>query len=132
MKLMRRRDVSLIVTALMLGIITGYLDQHTDDTGIIALLVFGFSLVLGIVRPHLAWLWALIIGSAIPAAGFLALMRTSPPWPNDVPGSFLALVFSFVGAYAGVLARRAVTPSAEDERKGGGPGDTRPTRGERT
>ena len=114
--MIQRRDVFLIVLALMLGAFAGYLDQHTDDTGIIAFLVLGFSFALGVARARLAWLWALIIGLAIPAAGFLALLSTSPPpWPNSVPQSFLALAFSFVGAYAGVLARRALTIGVNDK-----------------
>ncbi len=111
----RYRDALLVALALLFGACAGWTDVHTDDTQFVVLSVLLFSFVLGLIRPRLAWLWALLVGLGVPLAEDYALltnMRT--PWPQsgNVLGSLVAVVFAFAGAYAAVLMRRLAASSA--------------------
>lgn len=83
-------------------------EMHTDDAGVVALLVLAIGFVLGAMHPVRVWQWALLVGPCVPAAH----------WIFGKPESFSArdtlLLLGFVialglaGAYTGVVARRAV------------------------
>jgi hypothetical protein len=90
----------LLPVAVCLGLSIAYVDSRPnwDDTGITALALVLSCGVLGVLGPERPWLWALAIGAWIPAYG-IASSRNF--------GSLLAIVFAFVGAYAGMGARKA-------------------------
>jgi hypothetical protein len=90
----------LLPVAVCLGLLIAYVDSRPnwDDTGITALALLLSCGVLGALGPDRPWLWALGVGAWIPAYG-IASSRNF--------GSLLALVFAFVGAYAGMGARKA-------------------------
>jgi hypothetical protein len=90
----------LLPVAVFLGLSIAYVDSQPnwDDTGITALALLLSCGVLGALGPERPWLWALSVGGWIPAYG-IASSRNF--------GSLLALVFAFVGAYAGMGARKA-------------------------
>ena len=77
-----------------LGLAIAYVDSRPtwDDTGITVLAVLAASGGLGLLSPKRPWLWALAVGIWIP---LYAVLRTHNY------GALLALVFGFVGAYAG-------------------------------
>lgn len=86
-------------TAILLGLFIAWVDSRPtwDDTGITATAVFLVSAFLGLALPERAWLWALAVGSWIPAYGIVQ---------NRNYGAVLALVVAFVGAYGGSFGRK--------------------------
>ncbi len=84
----------LLVLAVIAGLLFAYIDSRPgwDDTGILAgaiLLACGLISLIGFQRP---WLLGLAVGAWIPLYGIVI---------SHNPGSVLALVIAFVGAYAG-------------------------------
>jgi len=97
----------VIVLACVAGLWLASIDARTDDTGIEASLIFLIAAALSAVRPRAAVLIALIVGTPIP---IVEAMRTS-----GLPGGIAALGFSIagalVGAYLGIVMRRAPRPT---------------------
>ena len=106
---MNRKWLALI-GALILGLLTGWLDFHATEVQGTVLLILVFSFALGCVIPERAWLVALFTGGGVPLVAYTArafgLQPTDPvpsnPW---YAGIVLPLAFAFVAAYAGALAR---------------------------
>ncbi len=97
----------VVVLACVAGLWLASVDARTDDTGIEASLIFLIAAALSAVRPRAAVLIALIVGTPIP---IVEAMRTS-----GLPGGIAALGFSvagaLVGAYLGIVMRRAPRPT---------------------
>lgn len=93
----------LVPLALALGFTIAYVDSSPgwDDTGVSAAAVLGSSGLFGLLYPARPWLWALAVGTWIPAFGIVREFNYA---------SLLALVFSFAGAYASALVRRKFVP----------------------
>ena len=91
----------LFVLATMAGFAIAYVDSRPtwDDTGITAAAMVPVAGLLGFVGPRRAWVWALAVGSWIPA---YAVARS--PSPGTL-GMVIVLVFPAMGAYAGVALR---------------------------
>jgi hypothetical protein len=89
----------LLGTALILGLLIAWVDSRPtwDDSGITAGAVLLVTALFGLALPQRAWLWALAVGSWIPAFGILVHRNY---------GTALALVVAFGGAYAGALLRK--------------------------
>jgi hypothetical protein len=96
------RMVIAIVAAVGIGLVITYIDSRPnwDDTGITAAMLFAASFVLASINPTMPWLWALCIGIWIPIRGIVL---------HQNYGALLALIFVFVGAYAGMGVRRAIS-----------------------
>ncbi len=92
---------TLFAVATILGLAIAYIDSLPtwDDTGITAGVVFITAGILGALGPERPWLWAACVGGFIPLFGILHGWN----W-----GSLLALGIALVGAYGGMLVRRAV------------------------
>jgi hypothetical protein len=103
----RIRFVLLVLVATMLGALISMVDSSPgwDDTGASAAMVLGGSGLMGALHPHRAWVWALAVGSWIPALS-VAL--------GHGYASIVALAFAFVGAYVGALARRRLNREANN------------------
>jgi hypothetical protein len=88
--------------SLIIGLLIGWIDsgKNWDDAGITAFAIFATTLSLGSFWPKGAWLWALLVGGSV----FLFNV-----FRNNNYQSFLALVISFIGAYAGFGLRKLVT-----------------------
>lgn len=101
----RMGSIGLVLVALMVGLLIGWMDTRPnwDDTGITVGLIVIACVLLGLVRPHRAWLWALAVGGWVPALN-IALYHTY--------GSVGALAFAFAAAYAGSYGRRLLGRSA--------------------
>ncbi len=94
--------------ALLLGIFAGWVYLRIGDAVLAAFLALAFSMALGAARPHRAWAWALMISLCIPAAEAFAILTLAHQTSDKLPGSFIALVPAFVGAYGGFFMRKAV------------------------
>jgi hypothetical protein len=101
-KVRERWLLMLVPLALALGFAIAYVDSSPgwDDTGVSAA-VLGVSGMFGMLYPARPWLWALAVGTWIPAFGIVREFNYA---------SLLALVFSFAGAYAGAVVRRKFVP----------------------
>jgi hypothetical protein len=88
------RNWILVGIAALAGLAIAYIDSRPawDDTGVTAgaLLISAFAVSL--LAGHRPWLWGLLVGGWVPAVEFGI---------DRHPASFIALVFAFVGAYAG-------------------------------
>jgi hypothetical protein len=93
----------LVPLALSFGLAIAYVDSSPgwDDTGVSAAAVLGTSGLFGLLYPARPWLWALAVGTWIPAYGIVREFNYA---------SLLALVFSFAGAYAGAVVRKRLVP----------------------
>jgi hypothetical protein len=87
----------------------GWMDSRPnwDDTGITVFAILIATFILGLSSPKRAWAWALAVGIWTP-------IFELTPHPNY--GSLAAIPFAFVGAYAGVLVRKAFSPPTEAQK----------------
>ena len=87
--------------SVFIGLIIGWIDsgKNWDDAGITSFAIFISTLFLGAFKPNNVWLWALMVGGSVFLFNVLR---------NDNYQSFLALVISFLGAYAGFGLRKLV------------------------
>ena len=84
----RIRFVFLVLIAAMLGALISMVDSRPgwDDTGVSAAMVFGASGLMGAIHPQRAWVWALAVGSWIPALGitlghgYASTVALGSPW----------------------------------------------------
>jgi hypothetical protein len=87
------------VAAIVAGLGIAWVDTRPgwDDTGISALAVVAVCALFGALRPHHAWVWALLVGVWIPALN-IALHHNY--------GALMALGIALIGAYIGAGGRR--------------------------
>ena len=109
------RPIGLLLSVLILGLLTGFVDLRNDEIWASLLLLLVFSFMLGVLQPRNAWRWSLLIGIGIPAVHFIGLLfgYTSPCHPGrvcappsllDVLGLFVVMIPAFIGTYMGVFA----------------------------
>ena len=93
----------VVVCAIATGLWLANADVHTDDTGIVAMLVLGVALVLSAVRPRMAPWIALAVGLPIPVLEIAAGAGWAP---------LAALVFAGAGAALGAVCGSLLRRSA--------------------
>jgi len=96
----------------------GWVDTHTEMVQVSVVLIAGSAFAVSLIDPRRAWLWAALIGLAVPASHALVRLSSaqpslfgalSLPYPVDSYAStFLALIPAAVGAGCGALARALV------------------------
>ena len=88
-----------MVVGILLGITIAYIDSRPswDDTGITVGFLLLSTGLLGFLSPKHPWLWALVVGIWIPLVSIF--------YTHNYAG-LIAIVFSFAGAYAGMLLRK--------------------------
>ena len=93
---------AVLIIAVLFGLLLAWVDTRPgwDDTGLMVGVIFLVTLLLGVVMPEYAWLWALAVG------GWIPLVEISR---SGNFGTLLVLGVAFIGAYVGVFARRVVT-----------------------
>jgi len=96
------------ILALCGGIFAGWVDFNNDEPQAAVLVILVATILLGLILPKKAWLWAIIVALCVPGvylfARSLGYQPVSPPSPAWY-ASLLALIPAFIGAYAGVLGR---------------------------
>jgi hypothetical protein len=95
--------------AIVMGLAIGWLDLHITEVLVTIVLLLGGSLLLGLLQPVAAWRWAIFIVIGLPIMETIAIitgMQTAEPARLDVRILLVALVFTFLGSYVGVLLRR--------------------------
>lgn len=87
------------------GVLVGYVDVHEKDVQLPVLLILAGAFVLGFLRRRGVWRRALVVGAGVPLAHLASqTFGHVPPYATSLPGTFLALIPAFIGAYVGVLA----------------------------
>lgn len=108
----RHKDSLLVVLALGLSALVGYFDLHSDDAGIIAGFLVAGAFALGVLQPHAAWRWGLVVGLGVPVVHMLARVvgyeLVYVGNQNDLSLWIMPVLFALAGAYAGVLVRQTV------------------------
>jgi len=97
-----------LVIALFGSAFAGWVDFNNDEPQAAVLVILAFTLLLGMLFPKRAWLWAIIVGLGVPAVylvlhalGYQSVGQPSPGWY----ASLLALIPAFIGAYTGAVGR---------------------------
>lgn len=104
--LWQRPKTWLLLLTIFLGIVIGWLDMKTTEASVSALLLLTLGFFCGFAQPKRAWLSALALGAGVPLFAWLAtFLQLNLLTSVEQVTSLLALVFSFGGAYAGVLVR---------------------------
>ncbi len=107
-----------LILALAGGIFAGWVDFNNDEPQAAVLVILIVTFLLGLFRPKLAWLSAIIVALCLPGVYLVATRLGYRPVSPPSPGwyaSLLALIPAFIGAYAGALCRvtiNRVTASA--------------------
>ncbi|SRR6266705_3396777 len=94
-----------------MALLAAYVDRHDGDvTELLAFVAVGAGL-LGYLRPARPWRWGLLLGLVVPATEAAArLLHQTGRAAPDPGGAIVALVPAVLGAYAGALLGRALTP----------------------
>ncbi len=100
-------DASAWIAALAVGGFAVHVDLHNDEVQAAVLVLLVGGGLLGLLAPHRAWRWALVLGLSIIlgdyAAPQLHLIARAPEPINW--GSLVALIPAFIGTYVGVAVR---------------------------
>ncbi len=106
--LWRKPALWLYLLSLFLGLIVGWLDLKVTEVSVSILMLLTFSFFAGFAGPHRAWRWSLLIGIWVPLFALVASSAgVTHPTPTELITSWIALVPTLVGAYAGAIISRA-------------------------
>lgn len=101
------------------GFLAAFLDLHSDEIQLPALLMLAFSFFLGFTNASSAWRWGLLVGIWIPLVPPLRFVGSDDVF--SISGSLFSLMafaFSFAGAHGGAVLRKLspviLSPSTED------------------
>ena len=107
---MSRETRNALLLALICGLLFGWFDTrtNTDDTGIIAGLLFLLSFSVAVLFPQRPWLVGVVVGLGVPLAHALALLtgRVAPIPLAQYLETFIAVIPAVLGAWVGSGARR--------------------------
>ena len=112
---MEARSRSLGWTALCaalsvaLGLGIGWLDLQTTEVTVTILALLSAGLLLGLLQPRGAWLWAVLLALGLPAmaaVGLLLHLGSAEPIRLDPRIALVAFVFALIGCYSGAMVRR--------------------------
>ncbi len=99
-----------ILLALGIGFMAGWVDFLNDEPQAAVLLLVVLGGLLGLTRPGMPWLCAIIAALSIPAfyltASALDFRPVSWPQPN-LFATLIALIPAFIGVYGGLGVRKA-------------------------
>jgi hypothetical protein len=108
MKTFNQTIVSILFAA-AIGFLAGWVDSHNDEpqAAVLVLLVLGG--LLGLSRPRLPWLCAVIAALGIPTVYLVrrAMDLHVVSWPEpNLFATLLALIPALIGIYSGLGARK--------------------------
>ncbi len=95
--------------SIVLGLLTGWINQRVDDALLTALCVVAFTMFLGVWRPERPWRWGLLVWAGVPLV--LGYYQYVVKWPHNrgqVYGAFLQILAANAGSYGGHFMRRMI------------------------
>jgi hypothetical protein len=111
-------DLAAAAIAFAAGATTAFVDTHSREVQLPAAMLLLFAAALGLARPRLAWVWAILIGGWLPLAAFTGVFGPATGPGDNSPGHvgyLLPIAIAMIGAYAGAGAAhvaRLVSPGA--------------------
>jgi hypothetical protein len=106
---LRPDDSACWALGVAFGLLVGYVDYHSEEVQLPALLLLVFAFLLGFAQPKGAWRWALVVGVGVPLVHLLGRTLGYPqPYPTDFSIVLLPLIFALAGTYAGALIHNLV------------------------
>lgn len=103
----RRLDVVAWFAAIGIAVFAVHVDLHNDEVQAAVLVLLVGGGLLGMIAPHQAWRWVLILGLSIVVGDYAApqlhLVAREPEPVNW--GALLAVIPAFIGTYVGVAVR---------------------------
>ncbi len=113
---MRATELAAIALGLVALVLVGWVNTHTDELLVVIPLVVLLAGTFGLSRPRDPWVWAFVIGGAVPLSQLVALtFGWRVPYPNDIASietSCFAFAPAFIAAYAGAVVRRISPPAS--------------------
>ncbi len=110
-------SATLLAAALAVaaGLFAGYVDFHNDEPQPAVLVILVAGLLVGLLAPRLAWLWAIILVLGIPAAYLIGgAVGATPRTPIEPSfGWVIAFLPAFLATYGGVLVRKVISTATE-------------------
>ena len=95
--------------AVLCGLASGFIEITISDLLVTAIFVMFATMVLGFLRPHRAWKWALIVAVFVPLLRLAAHRFLNQHSDRaQIWESAMGFATGTVGAYAGVLGRMGV------------------------
>jgi hypothetical protein len=96
----------LFFIANLSGVVIGFIDSrpHWDDPGITVGLILIVSACIGFIMPRRAWIWAVTVGSWIPAWEIIKYNNFS---------SLISFPVAFIGSYLGAMVYKFVFNSSD-------------------
>ena len=96
-----------VLFALFLGLLTGYVNFHTDEMIFPVLLLLVFGLFFGFSEPQHAWRWVLLLFVWIPLGQFYKMIIESSfdTFTSEGLVSFISIIPAAIGTYCGVFIR---------------------------
>ncbi len=93
--------------AALAGTTTGMIDFLSVDVVSGGTFILLFTFLLGLKLPRLAWLWAIVIGGAVPVVWYAGIAFGFTPADAFAPpvAASIAIGPAIVGAYFGALTR---------------------------
>jgi energy-converting hydrogenase Eha subunit A len=105
----QKKDTSVYVLGVGLGISAGFLDLLVGDLLATALFVLISTLILGMLRPPQPWRWTIVVGLFVPLIRLGAwILFKQKPYRAQLYESALGFVTGIAGAYGGAVVRRGV------------------------
>ena len=104
-----RSDASIYALGFILAVASGWMQVRIHDLALTALLVLASAMLLGALRPHRPWRWAVLFLLVIPPMqGLARFFMGYKPTRAEVYESFLAFLPAIAGVFGGSVLRRAV------------------------
>ena len=102
-------DFFYYLLAVLLGILTGWVDIKVGDLLFTAMLVVAACILLGFLRPWRPWRWVVIIGVFVPLVEWVAYLYLRQHIDRaQIYESFLAFLPGIAGAFGGAMGRGVV------------------------
>jgi hypothetical protein len=104
-----RTSFLLYLIAVVLGLLSGWVNQKVDDPLLTALCVLGFTMFLGVWKKDRPWRWVLLVWIGVPL--ILAYYQFIVKWPHDrgeVYGAFLQILAASAGGFGGHFMRHMI------------------------
>ena len=120
------RDLTCTALALVFGLAIGWLDLFVTEVMVTILVLLAVGLLIGFLQPLAAWRWGVLIVVGQPIMVVVVNitgLHTAEPAQLDIRIVLVALVFTMLGSYIGVLLRyalRGLTRRSRQKVKHGG------------